>query len=207
MKVTLEQQTPNPIQFIAKIASICYGKDTASNPYNLVYKLYVDGHESVFEHVYFTFKIEGVSRVFSHQMVRHREASPTQRSQRYCEESCQNTVFPFKDERVDELMKQVYSLYDTLVEEGVAKEDARYILPNGAGTALYFSCNLRELIHICNERLCSHAQQEIRDVVTQMRSLVDKDLRWMLVPRCGRQTYVCMHPCKNMCKNIRPFEE
>ena len=64
MKVTLIQATPNPIETIAQIASICYDSDPA-NPMGLVKHLYRNGHHSVFEHIYFTFKIEGISRACS----------------------------------------------------------------------------------------------------------------------------------------------
>src|SRR5574344_250336 len=85
MRVTLVQSTPNPITTIATIASICYDSDP-KNPLGLVKHLYKHGHHSVFEHIYFTFKIEGISRACSHQLVRHRMCSFTQRSQRYCSE-------------------------------------------------------------------------------------------------------------------------
>lgn len=68
MTVTLIQATPDPIETIAKIASICYDSDP-KNPLGLVKHLYRNGHHSVFEHIYFTFKIEGISRACSHQLV------------------------------------------------------------------------------------------------------------------------------------------
>ena len=74
MFVTLIQATPDPINTIAAIASICYDSDP-KNPLGLVKHLYRNGHHSVFEHIYFTFKIEGISRACSHQLVRHRHCS------------------------------------------------------------------------------------------------------------------------------------
>ena len=82
MKVTLIQQTPEPLKTISKIASICYDSNPG-NPKTMVRKLYLNGHHSPFEHIYFTFKIEGISRACSHQLVRHRIASYSQQSQRY----------------------------------------------------------------------------------------------------------------------------
>ena len=93
MKVTLIQSTPNPIETIAQIASICYDSDP-KNSLGLVKHLYRNGHLSVFEHIYFTFKIEGISRACSHQLVRHRHCSFTQRSQRYCSEDGFGFVTP-----------------------------------------------------------------------------------------------------------------
>ena len=85
--------------------------------------------------------------------------------------------------------------YDVLQQEGVPNEDARYILPNACVTSMYISCNLRELIHIANERLCTRAQWEIRELVKQMVALVDPELQFMLVPKCKSGRIICHSPC------------
>ena len=196
MKVSLIQQTPNPIGTIAKIASICYDSNP-KNPLALVKHLYENGHHSVFEHIYFTFKIEGISRACSHQLVRHRHCSFTQRSQRYCSEDGFDFVTPptvphrtFANE-----MSIVGDLYTSHQTIGVPNEDARYLLPNACTTELYLSCNLRELIHIANERLCTRAQWEIRNLVKEMVALVDPELQFMLVPKCKSGRIICNSPC------------
>ena len=203
MKVTLIQSTPNPIETIAKIASICYD----SNPKNalgLTKHLYKNGHHSVFEHIYFTFKIEGISRACSHQLVRHRHCSFTQRSQRYCSEDGFKVVEPKSIEFLDtndgyaNLMEDINEHYTELQVRGIPNEDARYILPNACTTDLYLSCNLRELIHIANERLCTRAQWEIRKLVKQMVALVDPELQFMLVPKCKSGRIICNSPCGAM---------
>ena len=200
MKVSLIQATPKPIETIAQIASICYDSDP-KNPVGLVKHLYRNGHHSVFEHIYFTFKIEGISRACSHQVVRHRHCSFTQRSQRYCSEDGFSYVMPESIEEVDEFdgfsgfMEMVTENYRELVALGVPNEDARMVLPNACATSLYLSCNLRELIHICNERLCSRAQWEIRAMVKEMVALVDPELQFMLVPKCKSGRIICNAPC------------
>lgn len=200
MRVTLIQSTPNPIETISKIASICYDSDP-KNPLGLVKHLYSNGHHSVFEHIYFTFKIEGISRACSHQLVRHRHCSFTQRSQRYCSEECFDVVEPRSIENIDtldefsHLMLDINEHYNDLRELGVPNEDARYILPNACTTELYLSCNLRELIHIANERLCTRAQWEIRKLVKQMIALIDPELHFMLVPKCKSGRIICNSPC------------
>ena len=200
MKVSLIQATPKPIETIAQIASICYDSDP-KNPLGLVKHLYRNGHHSVFEHIYFTFKIEGISRACSHQVVRHRHCSFTQRSQRYCSEDGFSYVMPESIEEVDEFdgfsgfMEMVTENYRELVALGVPNEDARMVLPNACATSLYLSCNLRELIHICNERLCSRAQWEIRAMVKEMVALVDPELQFMLVPKCESGRIICNAPC------------
>ena len=196
MKVTLIQATPNPVETIAQIASICYDSDP-KNPMALVKHLYAGGHHSVFEHIYFTFKIEGISRACSHQLVRHRHCSFTQRSQRYCSEDGFQYVVPpsllFSSFHND--MEDLQDWYGHYQELGVPNEDARYILPNACATSLYLSCNLRELIHMANERLCTRAQWEIRDLVREMCNLVDPQLHFMLVPKCKSGRIICNTPC------------
>lgn len=200
MLVTLIQATPEPIKTIAKIASICYDSDP-KNPLGLVKHLYRNGHHSVFEHIYFTFKIEDISRACSHQLVRHRHCSFTQRSQRYCsEDSFEFVIPPTIAERNDcgdyeQFMKTVADTYTYAQEAGVPNEDARYILPNACMTSLYLSCNLRELIHMTNERLCMRAQWEIRKLVKLMVAAVDSELQFMLVPKCKSGRIVCNDPC------------
>ena len=196
MEVTLIQATPNPVETIAQIASICYDSDP-KNPMALVKHLYSNGHLSVFEHIYFTFKIEGISRACSHQLVRHRHCSFTQRSQRYCSEDGFGYVTPAT---MDDLsfecdMDRIERLYNKYQRYGIPNEDARYILPNACTTSLYLSCNLRELIHMANERLCTRAQWEIRDLVREMCQTVDPQLQFMLVPKCKSGRIICNSPC------------
>lgn len=200
MKVTLIQATPNPIETIAQIASICYDSDP-KNPLGLVKHLYRNGHHSVFEHIYFTFKIEGISRACSHQLVRHRHCSFTQRSQRYCSEEDFGFVTPPLIEKTiganwayDANMRDIQKKY-ALLQTAVPNEDARYLLPNGCETSLYLSCNLRELIHMANERLCNRAQWEIRDLMKQMVALIAPELHFMLVPKCQSGRIICNDPC------------
>ena len=196
MKVTLIQATPNPVETIATIASICYDSNP-KNPMALVKHLYAGGHHSVFEHIYFTFKIEGISRACSHQLVRHRHCSFTQRSQRYCSEDGFEYVTPaaIPNADMEYVMERIDCWYNNFQAEDIPNEDARYILPNACATSLYLSCNLRELIHMCNERLCTRAQWEIRELVRNMRQLVDPQLHFMLVPKCKSGRIICNEKC------------
>ena len=196
MKVSLVNATPSPIDTIAKIASICYDSDP-KNALGLVKHLYKNGHHSVFEHIYFTFKVEGISRACSHQLVRHRHCSFTQRSQRYCSEDGFEFVTPttLSAGTFENDVKDIGDWYRGYQEGGTPNEDARYILPNACATELYLSCNLRELIHMANERLCKRAQWEIRELVQQMCDLVDPSLHFMLVPKCQSGRIICHSPC------------
>lgn len=204
MLVTLIQATPDPINTIATIASICYDSDP-KNPLGLVKHLYRNGHHSVFEHIYFTFKIEGISRACSHQLVRHRHCSFTQRSQRYCSEDDFGVVVPrgvefgsFARNIFDSTVSNISTRYKELQREEIPNEDARYVLPNACETSLFLSCNLRELIHMSNERLCLRAQWEIRELMEQMVSRVDPAFHFMLVPKCKSGRIVCHEKCGGM---------
>ena len=92
MKVKLINYTKNPERIVAQSARLCYSasgidelneKLTDESIIKLIKKIIKLGHYSVLEHATFTFAIEGISRVTSHQLVRHRIASFSQQSQRY----------------------------------------------------------------------------------------------------------------------------
>lgn len=102
-KVTLLEHTPEPDKLVAAAARLCYSSDDIQSIMENFTQEKIDkfvsvlsdiGHESPFEHVTFTFGIEGVSRVFTHQLVRHRIASFSQKSQRYVTEGQFDYVVP-----------------------------------------------------------------------------------------------------------------
>ncbi len=132
------------------------------------------GHESVFEHACFTFRVEGISRVTSHQLVRHRLASYTQQSQRYVKLKNPKFIVPeeimnseFRDEFLN-LLQRASDLYRKMVESGIRKEDARFILPQGIETKIVITMNARELRHFFKLRCSKEAQWEIRTLAKEM---------------------------------------
>lgn len=147
-------------------------------------KTLVSGN-STWEHVSFTFAIEGISRVVSHELVRHRiGCSYSQRSQRYCAEGeCDfiepNTISKKQDEAPDDIfwasVCNAKDDYKDLLEEGIPKEDARYVLPNATATRMIVTMNARALLHFFNLRCCNRALKEIRDLANTMLELV-KDI-------------------------------
>ena len=135
------------------------------------------GHYSVLEHATFTFAIEGISRVTSHQLVRHRLASFSQQSQRYVKIDKED--FPFKvpksiekDEKLAKIfidaVKELDGIYQLLLDHNIKAEDARYILPQAVTTKMIISANARELLHIFKLRCCNRAQWEIRELAMNM---------------------------------------
>ena len=192
MKVELISYTQNPVSIIETAASTCYDSEpTAGKIMNHCYK---SGHHSVLEFAEFVFKISGVSRALTHQLVRHRLASFAQRSQRYCKEGGFDYVVPPKirmnEEAVEiykESLNQIRTAYEDLINLGIPAEDARFILPNACETQICVKMDLRELIHFCNERLCACSQWEIRQLAQEMKKAVEAvapECAKYLVPKC-----------------------
>lgn len=168
--VTLVAHTPNPLYVCAEAAAVCYD----SKPdLKIVMGCIRSGHQSVLEHCTFTFKIEGISRACSHQLVRHRIASYSQQSQRYVTyddlEWALEGNRPDTREDIESYCDNALEGYKTMIAKGVPAEEARAILPNATPTTIYVTMNLRSLMHFCNERMCRRAQYEIRQVAEKMR--------------------------------------
>ena len=149
---------------------------------------------SVLEHVTFTFLIEGISRVTSHQLVRHRLASYTQESQRYSLAE-KGFVVPktIKEKGLENIyisiIENMYEIYEDFISKGIPYEDARYILPQAVTTKILMTVNLRELIHIACLRTSPKAQWEIREVVSLMvkeASRIIPELPEMIKKGCER---------------------
>ncbi len=187
LKVELLSHTPDPERTIASAARLCYSSRDGEQLYKdlsnkevvkLVKRLRDMGHLSTFEHASFTFAISGVSRVLTHQLVRHRIASYSQRSQRYVNETNFEFITPKtveKDEKAkkifDDFMQKAKQTYQKLVEI-VPQEDARYVLPNATETKIIVTMNARSLLHFFEVRCCNRAQLEIRTLANKMLKLV-----------------------------------
>jgi len=189
MKVALLQHTPDPELTVALAARLCYSKVgidelkqklTSSDIDSFLDKIMSLGHQSVLEHASFTFGIEGISRVTSHQLVRHRVASYSQQSQRYVSHKEQFAVVvppeiaknPEMLEMFQEQMGQLHECYARMVDGGIPAEDARYLLPNATETKIVVTMNARELLHFFAVRCCERAQWEIRAMSVEMLRLV-----------------------------------
>lgn len=192
MNVELIAYTQDPILTIEKAASTCY--DSKPGDGKIMRHCYKSGHHAVLEFADFTFRISGVSRALTHQLVRHRMASYAQRSQRYCEEDGFAYVTPKSVSAdpealalYDETVEAIKRAYAALLEKGIKAEDARMLLPNACCSVICVKMNLRELIHFCNERLCACAQWEIRAMAKEMVKAVaevEPALAAFLVPKC-----------------------
>lgn len=190
MRVKLICHTPEPERTVAMAARLCYSavgaeqlaeKMTEAQIAKLVGNIAEMGHLSTFEHVSFTFAIEGVSRVLTHQLVRHRIASYSQQSQRYVKEHDFEYIVPPSVAANQEaqakfaaLMETIRTTYDELVAMGVHQEDARYCLANATETKIVVTMNARSLLHFFELRCCTRAQWEIRQLAEAMLAEVRK---------------------------------
>ena len=196
MKVTLTRVTENPILAIEEAASNCYDSEPTGDG-KIMKHCIKSGHTSVTEFCDFTFHIEGISRALSHQLVRHRMASYAQRSQRYCVEEGFDYVIPHSIKNKPEALKIYENIMESLAEGyhalnsnlGIPAEDARMILPNACETVIEVKMNLRALMNFMNERLCTCAQWEIRQLALAMKKVIIEkypELEKYLVPKCEK---------------------
>ncbi|MFQ6106392.1 MAG: FAD-dependent thymidylate synthase [Thermoplasmata archaeon] len=179
IRVDLVRYTPEPVEAAGRAAGICWDKEEKEDYGSFVKRIVRKGHESVIEHVSFTFRIEGVSRALTHQLVRHRIASYSQRSQRYVDEGEFGYVTPPRIERNEEakklfvkFMEDSDGLYHKLREMGIPKQDARFVLPNACESKIIVTMNARSLRNFFRLRLARDAQWEIRRLATEMFDLV-----------------------------------
>lgn len=133
LKVKLLSYTPNPEEVVASAAKLCYSpvgvneiieKLDSQNVEKFIEKLVSIKHLSPFEHVSFSFAVEGVSRTLTHQLVRHRIASYSQQSQRYVKETMFDFIVPpsiENNEKAKEIfikeMESSQKAYDDIVRE------------------------------------------------------------------------------------------
>lgn len=186
MKVEILDYTNNPVDLISKCAGVCYGKDDSS--FKRVKRCAGAGHDSVFEHAKVTFKLTGVSRNMTHQLVRHRLCSFNEMSMRYVKlEEVNAYVYPSSilgNEEIlaayDELLDKADEFYGMAVSKGIPAEDARYAIPGGIETEIIVTCNIRQLKHVCDLRIDTHAQWEIRNAMRAALEEIRKiDEQWM----------------------------
>jgi len=138
--------------------------------------------EDLLPHLTYVYAIEGISRACSHQLVRHRTASYSQQSQRYIpvKRLHERVVIPpsVSEKAPDEymtLIQRASDTYEGLVDRGIPREDARFVLPNAAETSLLFTIDGRSLLHLFGIRCCNRAQWEIRALADRMLAEVRRE--------------------------------
>ncbi len=186
-------------QMLVEVAGrVCYM--SFSNPRPGGNKAYIEhilevGHGSVLEHCVFTVLVEGVSRSLTHELVRHRHFSPSQLSQRYCDEvafvkppgvggMASEAVW---EHSIRESLGNYYTMIKVLEEEDFAyiqnktirrkrvRETARAVLPNCTETKIVLTGNARTWRNFLELRGSIHADQEIQVLATRVHELLLKE--------------------------------
>lgn len=164
---------------IELIGRVCYKSEdriTVDSARDFVSKLIKSGHESVIEHEKISVKIV-CDRGVSHEIVRHRIASYSQESTRYCnyfkekfgKELTLIRPFYWKDdiEKYNvwlEAMQKIEDSYNTLISMGAKPEEARCVLPNSLKTEIVVTMNLREWRHFFKLRTAKRAHPQMREI-------------------------------------------
>lgn len=159
------------------------------------------GHYGPWEHPQITFAVKGVSRVTMAQITRHRHMTFDVQSMRYADfsEKEDNVAMPRSLEdpdhftretgavdidetgrrwlkaKYDDYVENAFHLYESMVDNGVPKEDARFILPLGTTVNMTFSGNVRTFLHLLDMRRKANAQWEIREL---SEKLLDELFDW-----------------------------
>jgi thymidylate synthase (FAD) len=199
MKVTLLNVTPNAEDHIVEVARVSSSrKNKKDKPEGLLSYLVRHKHWSPFEHGHATFEIE-TSKAIGIQLIRHRSFSFQEFSQRYqdvnhldtifepielrsqCEDNRQSSVevidpkIPVEggsllaSDMINTFLGSAYKLYNQLLEAGVAREQARMVLPLATTTKIHMTGSIRSWIHFLELRDDEHAQKEIQMVAKEIK--------------------------------------
>ena len=210
MKVTLVQATPKPEENMAYIARVSNPSNQDNENYSGLLKYCIKhNHWSVFEQAFMTLEIE-TTRAIAAQILRHRSFTFQEFSQRYAKsnelgkiqlpdlrrqdlKNRQNSIDdldPFTKQKLEAQMITLFSsaqsLYNQMIEYGVAKECARMVLPMCTPTRIYMTGSCRSWIHYINLRSAHGTQKEHMDIAEECRKVfteqfpvVSKALDWV----------------------------
>lgn len=179
-----------------RVCYMSYGKGRKTNQEFLGHIIEV-GHGSVLEHGVWSFLITGVSRSFTHELIRHRHFSYSQLSQRYVDESDSDFIEPdviAADPQLHaawcEAVNAAREAYDKLVHgledrftdvpektlrRKMARQAARSVLPNATETKIFVTGNARAIRHFVELRGSEHAEIEIRKVAVAMLRIMQQE--------------------------------
>jgi thymidylate synthase (FAD) len=201
MKVTLNHVTPDAENAIVKIARVSSKRtDKVEKPEGLLNYLIKHKHWSPFEHGYMSVEIE-TSKAIGIQLIRHRSFTFQEFSQRYqdvnlidgmfesvelrkqAEDNRQSSTEVFNPDvfydgystaasaQIGKHFRASQDLYKRLLDEGVAREVARMVLPLSTKTKIHMTGSIRSWIHFLDLRDDAHAQKEIQDVAKEIKKL------------------------------------
>ncbi|MBN2413025.1 FAD-dependent thymidylate synthase [candidate division KSB1 bacterium] len=185
---------------VVQAARVSFGKGVTNDERDkkLLFYLMANRHETPFEHSVFKFHIKCPIFV-ARQWFRHRMASYNEISGRYSEmkeeffvpetlrtQKTRNYKYSILEEntnvelkaRLREHFDSSYKLYHELLEQGVAKEHARIVLPLSLYTQFYWTINARALMNFLSLRMEEHAQYEIRQYAEIINELFKEKMPW-----------------------------
>jgi len=191
MKVTLLSFTPDALTLLLRTKNTRLANDSdpahwseEKRQEHLDYMR--DTIKSSWEFVDYTFEISGVTRAFTHQLVRTRTGAYAQESQRTVDVSDHEIVEPDFSENIDAedvwqaAADKSMMAYQSMLALGIPAQDARGILPTNVTTSIIAKFNLRTLSEMAKIRLCTRTQGEHQDVFRKMRHLVVGAHPWAL---------------------------
>ncbi len=185
---------------VVQAARVSYGQGTKGEEKDrkLINYLVRNSHETPFEQAIFKFHIKCPIFV-ARQWFRHRWASYNEISGRYTEMSYEFYLphkfrtqekknYEYSDlsedlskelrDKIEVFYEQAYQLYENLMAEKVAKEQARIVLPLSLYTQFYWAVNARSLMNFIKLRTDVHAQYEIRVYANIIAEIFKKKMPW-----------------------------
>ena len=194
-RVKLISVTPDAEKHIAYVARVSNPKNQENEKFSGLLKYCIKhGHWSIFEQAFMTLEIE-TTRGIAAQILRHRSFTYQEFSQRYADSNLlgevelpelrrqdsknrQNSIDDLDPEVVEKLNKQMntlfssaFSLYNQMLEKGVAKECARFVLPLATPTRIYMTGSARSWIHYIKLRSGHGTQKEHMDIANECKSI------------------------------------
>jgi len=196
MMVKLVSATPDAEQHMGYVARVSNPKNQDNpNVSGLLKYCIQHGHWSVFEQAFMTVEIN-TTRGLAAQILRHRSFTFQEFSQRYADTNLLDSVIPVPDLRSQDLknrqnsnddipqekkeeyqaliarhFSEAMDLYNALLQEGVAKECARFVLPLATPTRIYMTGSVRSWVHYIDLRSAHGTQKEHMDVVKGVRKI------------------------------------
>ena len=179
-KVIITDDTcKNPITMIGRLVGLCYGSDTSNDEknYKRGYNCITSGHVRTIEFPDVYMHIEGYSARVIRELYTHIGGSPTrvQESTRYIDYSNFEYVIPPEIKENPQtkadyewVMKLISVVIENLMLQGIPKEDAAMLLPLGMTTGVSCKYNARTLASMAEQRLCTRAYWEYRQLMRDM---------------------------------------
>ena len=169
MNVTLTDHSVNGQATIAQAAGVCYGKK--DKDVTRITRLKQHKHLATMRFAFAVICIEDISVACQNQLVRSKHLDFLVESKRYVDASTRGFVLPDVGEATSTILRKTaernMEVYTQLISHGVAKEDARAILPANTMTSMYAAGNLQAWMDMLKLRVSKHAQKEIREVAIE----------------------------------------